>query len=216
MRRSPDRCRLAAGLALFLAACTDEVPCGGPLLTSPGYTGAHCCAHQTACKVGPGVTFCIDLQADPDSCGACWVGCGTGTCVAGACQCPAPLWYCPPSHAPAEQTWAVVACVDVSSDPVNCGGCGVSCAGDEWCVRGACVRDDRCDGVTCRSTLVCGHLLPCEQCVKGACQDLAPHFRGCVPSCGVAAAECGLVLGCGITGGTCQPSSDCTTCCTGP
>jgi hypothetical protein len=171
----------------------------------------------TICKLGPSVYGCFDLQADHDMCGACWLECGPGTCISGGCQCPpAPFKYCPPSYLPPEGGVSVNACVDTSSDPVNCGDCRVRCGTDEWCVDGACVRDTRCDGVTCRSATVCGQVLPCETCVKGACEPLAPHFQGCVPSCGVAAGACGLPLTCQVTGGTCHPSYDCATCCTGP
>lgn len=31
-------------------------------------------------------------------------------------------------------------CIDLlEDDPLNCGGCGVVCAEDEWCVQGACI-----------------------------------------------------------------------------
>lgn len=205
----------ATGLAVWQAGCGDEKPCTSSV--HPGHD-ERCCPGTTPCQVGPGVYFCKDFQSDPDSCGACWVECGPGTCVAGGCVCPpAPVKLCPPDLPP----WNYppgdfVACVDTSTDPANCGDCGVRCGADEWCVGGSCVRDDRCDGVTCRSATICGASLPCETCVRGTCVDLYPHFRDCVPSCGAAASACGLTLTCNVSGGTCQPSHDCTPCCTGP
>jgi hypothetical protein len=203
------------GLAAWQAGCGQEDRCSS--LVRPGYD-EHCCPGTSACQVGPGVYFCKNFQTDPDSCGGCWVECGPGTCVAGACVCPpAPVKLCPPdlpsyNYPPGDY----IACVDTSTDSANCGDCGVHCGTDEWCVGGSCVRDDRCDAVTCRSATVCGQVIPCERCVRGACEALSPHFRDCVPSCGVAASACRLTLTCGAIGGTCKPSYDCPTCCTGP
>jgi len=203
-------------LAPWQAGCGEEDRCVDVVRT--GFD-EHCCPGTTHCKLGPSIYFCEDLQTDPHSCGACWVECGPGTCVAGACVCPpAPVKLCPPDLPgyPDYFPGDYIACVDTSTDPANCGDCGVVCGTDEWCVGGSCVRDDRCDGITCRSASVCGTSIPCETCLHGACVDLFPHFRDCVPSCGAAASACGLTLTCGAIGGTCTPSSDCTSCCTGP
>lgn len=131
----------ATGLAAWQAGCGDENRCSDVVRT--GFD-EHCCAGTTACKVGPSVYFCEDLQTDPRSCGACWLDCGPGTCVAGVCACPpAPVKFCPPSLIGHYVPDPVSACVDTSTDPVNCGDCGVRCGTDEWCVGGTCVRDDR-------------------------------------------------------------------------
>jgi hypothetical protein len=51
--------------------------------------------------------------------------CGTLSCAGGSCQCPA------------GQTFCEVTCVDTTSDPNNCGGCGLACTGVP-CTGGAC------------------------------------------------------------------------------
>ena len=126
---------LVVVLALCVTACKEE-PCGG--VVRPGFP-ERCCEGETVCKIGPSVYVCQDLQTDQDSCGTCWVGCGPGSCVAGACQCPpAPVKYCAPSFDPPDVSFAVDACVDTSRDPQNCGECGVLCANGETCVSGVC------------------------------------------------------------------------------
>ena len=131
---------LVVVLALCATACKEEEPCGGVLRTGfPEYPPGRCCSGETACNVGPSVAACFDLQTDSHSCGVCWVGCGPGTCIAGACQCPpAPVKYCAPSFDPPDVSFAVDACVDTSRDPKNCGDCGVLCAAGESCVSGVC------------------------------------------------------------------------------
>ena len=92
-------------------------------------------------------------------------------------------------------------CVDVSSDPQNCGSCGDSCGDGKICVNGdctdacdpACKGDlEVCDGDQC----VCrSGLTPCE----GECVDLRTDPSHC-GTCGDACPEA-----CGDS--TCQPAS---------
>lgn len=83
------------------------------------------CGAQTECDGG-----CVDTANDPKNCGGCGTTCDTGDagappdggtitaiCTAGKCglQCGGILTLCQGS------------CVDTSSDPKNCGGCGTVC-----------------------------------------------------------------------------------------
>lgn len=43
------------------------------------------------------------------------------------------------------------ACVDLASDPANCGDCGVVCVGQEICLSGDCICIPDCDGKVCGS-----------------------------------------------------------------
>jgi hypothetical protein len=54
--------------------------------------------------------------------------CGNLTCTSGTCTCPS------------GQTFCDVTCVDLTSDPNNCGGCGAACATGAQCINGACTN----------------------------------------------------------------------------
>lgn len=94
--------------------------------------------------------------ADASAEGAATVDAGTGANEGGACR--------------AEETICTGACVDLLTDPKNCGACGTVCAPDLVCNRGVC-------GVTCSAGL--------ENC-GGACVDVETdesHCGGCSDEC---------------------------------
>jgi hypothetical protein len=94
---------------------------------------------------------------------------GGQACVNGACVCPA------------YQTFCGGACIPTSTDPNNCGGCGVKCAAPLACSGGTCASGclpglDACAG-SCIDRLAdnqncgsCGNVCPTGKgCVKGSC-----------------------------------------------
>ncbi len=100
--------------------------------------------------------ICADLASDPANCGICGFSCGFDPCVGGLCVAPDTT---APADAPAEIPADVVvedappliedcsaqgltdcggACIDIFSDPFNCGGCGLICPDGQGCSGGAC------------------------------------------------------------------------------
>lgn len=108
---------------------------------------------------------CTDLSMDPANCGGCGNTCNAGdTCQQGQCsasssstgeQTLAPTTDEPPAEpqpdsvapetVPASSSSCLEGqvdcggvCTDLSSDPLNCGACGVTCAPDSSCDFGVC------------------------------------------------------------------------------
>ncbi|CAG8666365.1 13700_t:CDS:2, partial [Gigaspora rosea] len=87
------------------------------LCCPPGLTcGNLCCDNGHQCKVG---LCCPNAQCRTDQ-----------TCSNGAsksCVCPT------------GQSDCIGACIGTTSDPNNCGGCGIKCGTDQTCSAGSCV-----------------------------------------------------------------------------
>jgi hypothetical protein len=127
--------RIAIGLALV---------CGCALEYTVPQDGASLVCEEPEAACG---SRCVDLDDDPDHCGACGRACALAEeCVEGVCK----------AACEADGVCGGV-CVDVANDPANCGTCGRWCDNDEVCEVGQCVR-------TCSES--CGEH---ELCVAGLC-----------------------------------------------
>ncbi len=122
---------------------------------------------------------CVDLDVDPEHCGACDSPCAPPSeCVAGVCEpalctgCDAQLELCVEGECvckPGLERCAG-ACVDTSSEAEHCGGCSEPCV-DGLCISGVCTMG------SCSAPLSqCGDL-----CVDGSKHPL--HCGECNNSC---------------------------------
>lgn len=137
------RCRfLLVLLSLVLGGCVEVAP--APVsqqgeLRSTATVEADCALAQALCG-----TRCIDLESDPHHCGACGYACAQDArCLRGRCRDdlgpPEAIDQTLPlqtTRCRADHTACGDECVDVATDRLNCGGCGVTCVGS--CARGAC------------------------------------------------------------------------------
>jgi hypothetical protein len=225
---------------LCIDTSSDPANCGGCQTVCA--QGAVCANGSCVCASGStycsAIGICVDLSSDPNNCGDCGIGCPSGwLCANGQCVCPdgsppcggsccEPGWVCtdgtcaPPC--PSGQIQCSGTCVDQYYDPVNCGDCGVDCAGLSCC-GGFCV-DTGSDPANCGG---CGGNCGGLNCCGGQCIDVSSDPANC-GGCGVTcdglsccgggcvdlmtdAANCG---GCGVdcgsgwycSGGDCYPN----------
>jgi hypothetical protein len=141
-------------------------------------SGAPCPPPQTACNGS-----CFDLGTNPAHCGSCDNACpacvngGKPVCQGGTCGCTEP-----PPPCPGALTACNGLCIDVASNPDNCGACGVACvcpAGTKpLCQGGACACTD--PAAPCP-----GDLKVCD----GLCVDLSTNVLHC-GACNIACPGC--------------------------
>jgi hypothetical protein len=124
-RFSPLLRHAALAAALLAGACTSGTSVvGGNDGGLDAAVDVSCTAPQTAC----GAT-CVDLQANPDHCGACGTRCArTEACVMGRCA----------LACPGGQTACNGRCIDLSTDRAHCGACGNVCGTGLVCTMGRC------------------------------------------------------------------------------
>jgi len=122
--------------------------CGNVCATGDTCKGGTCQAPAT-CNGGPVCTGtelcctsgCSDTTTDTKNCGACGKACPAGdTCVASVCKVPTTCNGGP--ACPAADTCCPAGCLSTTSDPNNCGGCGVVCAAGDTCVASTCVSNE--------------------------------------------------------------------------
>lgn len=197
---SPDTNRLGAGTDSGLGTTGDSgmIP-GTDSGRIPGVdSGVTCASGQLVC----GGT-CVMPATDPLHCGNCTTACSTGqSCVSGVCTGGSGVVFgnpndCGASHAVCDALQVCIAgacvcrspytnvggvCIDLGSDPNNCGRpgnvCPNRCAGGV-CISGTCPRPSTsCDGA-CVDTRRdpgncggCGNVCDGTQICAGQCRDV--------------------------------------------
>lgn len=228
LARSPENCGVCGRVCEGAEPTCFDGQCGVCSDTCPGNNGDDYCddggpaADYNLCPLGTdctdcdtryvpacleGLTYCdegcVDLQTDPNNCGACRNACLEGAaCMDGVCPlcsdscgldvddacldggegaegalCPlgTECSDCGP-RCPTGLTVCDDACVDTASDASHCGGCDVVCGEGEVCVEGAC-------GL-CADT--CGYA------GDGECDDGGPESSYDVCGYGSDCADCGF------------------------
>jgi hypothetical protein len=136
----------AAATAALAIACSSEVPVGSGIgngqaalggLGEPPNAGA-CDTRLTDCA-----NICVALDADPANCGGCGVICAGGTCTGGSCvdssdAGPESTPDAATVTCPTNFSLCNGGCVNLATDPANCGGCGAGCQASQSCVRATC------------------------------------------------------------------------------
>ncbi|RYE88355.1 MAG: VWA domain-containing protein [Myxococcales bacterium] len=104
--------------------------------------GGEC---ATACKPGyascdgdPGNGCEVKTSADRDNCSFCGNVCPGGDTDAASCVASQCTLVCQPDRSDCNKVAADGCEVDTSTDPLNCGSCGVKCGGTNQCTQGAC------------------------------------------------------------------------------
>ena len=192
------------------ACCGDGTTCCGDGICADLQKSAeHCGSCNNACTDGKScvegtckrvcaegtpdlcdtLDLCVNFANDALHCGDCNTRCDTtATCVEGVCT-PSEV-SCEadpddPDALPKTHCWG--ACVDLASDPANCGACGHACGDKQTCEGGACICPE--GSQVCGDTCVdyandkdncgtCGHVCGDGQvCEGGACVE--PHVLMC-------------------------------------
>jgi hypothetical protein len=153
---------------------------------------------------------CVDLDFDSSNCGSCGavcpeaMACQGGVCIQSVnCSAAANGSPCSLADAGGEGVCCSGACVDTTSDPLNCQNCGQECPTGSLCTsKGFCVDSDGGDVAATLST-TCGPGSEGEVCLGGICCGGACLALGSFESC----AACGL--GCPSCNAGCGPGTAC-------
>lgn len=108
------------------------------------------------------------------------------------------------------------ACIDVTSDPANCGGCGIACGPDQRCADGRCecvVSLDACGAACVELSSDPMHCGACDNacaalCAMGRCVDRCP--AGTTECDGACADLSSSAAHCGACDRPCAPGEACT------
>ena len=156
------------------------------------YEGDKCvpeCGSAMVCCAGT----CVDTNSDAYHCGKCWNQCRNHeVCDSGSCKSPSAKTCSPACDS--NRRCCGETCIDVLTDPKDCGTCGVACPDGIACVDGKCDVKPTCqcsDGKVCDENgdcvVKCGSSLcrPDESCCGNTCTtlDTVKHCGSCDNAC---------------------------------
>ncbi len=152
-----------AGSGGELSAGSAGVPPGSG--GTPGDGGTVTAGASGSCAGDLCGSECVDVQADPNNCGACGTTCGADqSCVSGTCAC-----------APGEQLCGST-CTDTQANVGHCGFCGNECVAD----ADGHVAEVACQGGDCTVTGCLGRYEDCDGAFTNGCEaDLDTHVEHC-------------------------------------
>jgi hypothetical protein len=82
---------------------------------------------------------CVDTRSDSTNCGSCGTACPQGEyCSNGSCSSVSDQRTCPAQYPPSFTHCGGGVCVDLATDPANCGSCGHGCPLGYYCSNGSC------------------------------------------------------------------------------
>jgi hypothetical protein len=149
------------------------------------------CGSGTTCQNGSCQCFngqrcndaCYETQSDPNNCGSCGNVCaadaGTPVCNGGVCS-----TNCGTDDAGDPLTDCNNACVNLQTNPGNCGACGTECPNGASCANGVCgcATGDILCGATC--TNPSGDNANCGRCGNACGRGTSCTGGVCVAGCG--------------------------------
>ena len=143
-----------------------------------------CAPWETPCASGFGGDQCVDVTDDEENCGQCGNVCPVGArCQNAECVCGAGLNDGREVLCPGGLFGGDSICVDVGTDPDNCGQCGSVCPSGAKCEGGACVCGSINDQPGAEWQICPGGLLESDV----GCADIQHdpnHCGGCGVACG--------------------------------
>jgi hypothetical protein len=117
---------------------------------------------------------------------------------------------------PVDQMACGPICLDVTADPMNCGGCGIPCSTGQICQGGAC----QCvSGLVCNGACVPSDATHCGDCATSCPSGQVCSSNICSSACSVGQTPCGTactdtngddVFNCGGCGMPCAPGKICS------
>ncbi len=153
-----------------------QCTCGSTTIGCTGNRQSYCCPAP-----GPGTEpYCTDLDTSPSDCGGCGIACDPRTadrCDGGHCVCGGERSPCAGTPESICCTaGADVGCVDVTSDPLHCGGCNHVCPAGQRCEAGSCTIGAATCSPNCQLNEVCCNGTCCAEgrCIGGVCGGPIP------------------------------------------